>query len=123
VSNLYEEDGRAVIQCNIRDITDRKRAEKAQYESEIRYRALFDLSPVALYTCDATGVLQEFNSLAAKLWGRVPAPGDTDERFCGSFKLYRPDGTFMPHDQTPVAQVLWGIIPGARDAEAIIERP
>ena len=28
VSNVYEEDTRQVIQCNIRDITDRKRAEK-----------------------------------------------------------------------------------------------
>jgi PAS domain S-box-containing protein len=28
VSNVYEEDGHEVIQCNIRDITDRKRAEK-----------------------------------------------------------------------------------------------
>ena len=31
VSNLYEEDGRDVIQCNIRDITDRKRLER-QFE-------------------------------------------------------------------------------------------
>lgn len=29
VSNLYDEDGRYVIQCNIRDITERKRAELA----------------------------------------------------------------------------------------------
>src|SRR4030095_11482607 len=28
VSNVYEEDGHQVIQCNIREITDRKRAEK-----------------------------------------------------------------------------------------------
>ena len=27
VSNLYDEDGRKVIQCNIRDITERKQAE------------------------------------------------------------------------------------------------
>jgi two-component system, chemotaxis family, CheB/CheR fusion protein len=29
VSNLYEEDGRQVIQCNVRDITDRKQTHKA----------------------------------------------------------------------------------------------
>lgn len=29
VSNLYDEDGRAVIQCNIRDITERKESEAA----------------------------------------------------------------------------------------------
>ena len=28
VSNVYEEDGHQVIQCNIRDITERKRAEE-----------------------------------------------------------------------------------------------
>jgi PAS domain S-box-containing protein len=42
VSNLYEEDGRPVIQCNIRDITARKRAEGALRDSELRYRTLFD---------------------------------------------------------------------------------
>lgn len=42
VANRYEEDGHSVIQCNIRDISQRKRAEKALRESEIRYRTLFD---------------------------------------------------------------------------------
>lgn len=34
VSNLYEEDGRKVIQCNIRDITERKRAQEALLEAK-----------------------------------------------------------------------------------------
>jgi PAS domain S-box-containing protein len=34
VSNLYEEDGRNVIQCNIRDITDRKRVEGALHQAK-----------------------------------------------------------------------------------------
>ncbi len=42
VSNLYEEDGRKVIQCNIRDITERKRTEDALRQSEERYRTLFN---------------------------------------------------------------------------------
>ena len=41
VANLYQEDGRAVIQCNIRDITERKRAMDALHRSEERYRSLF----------------------------------------------------------------------------------
>ena len=79
---------------------------EALRKSEERYRVLFDLSPVAVYSIDAAGVIQEFNRVAAELWGREPALGDTDERFCGSFKLFRPDGTFMPHEKCPMAQVV-----------------
>jgi len=42
VANLYQENGHAVIQCNIRDITARKLAEDALRHSEERYRSLFD---------------------------------------------------------------------------------
>ena len=42
VSNLYDEDGHTVIQCNIRDITERKRTEEALRQSEERYRTLFN---------------------------------------------------------------------------------
>lgn len=91
--------------------------------SEERYRTLFDLVPVAVYSCDAAGVIQQFNRRAAELWGREPAPGDTDERFCGSFKLFRPNGSFMPHDQCPMADVVAGRTAHVRNAEVIIERP
>jgi PAS domain S-box-containing protein len=42
VSNLYQQNGHAVIQCNIRDITTRKRTEEALTRSEERYRTLFN---------------------------------------------------------------------------------
>ena len=100
------------------DITEPMRA-----ESEERYRTLFDLAPVAVYSCDVSGVIRDYNSRAAELWGRKPQVGDTDERFCGSFKLYRPDGSFMPHEQCPMGDVLTGKIPGTHDAEVRIERP
>jgi signal transduction histidine kinase/CheY-like chemotaxis protein len=92
-------------------------------ESEERYRTLFDLVPVAVYTIDGTGVIQNFNPRAAELWGRQPALGDTDERFCGSYRLFRPDGTFMPHPECPMALVVSGALSEVRDAEVIIERP
>ena len=99
------------------------RDNEALRKSEERYRVLFDLSPVAVYSIDASGVIQEFNRVAAELWGREPALGDTDERFCGSFRLFRPDGSFMPHEQCPMAQVVSGEILEVRDAEVLIERP
>ena len=69
------------------------RVDDALRRGKDRYRVLFELSPVAVYSIDASGVIQDFNRVAAELWGREPAVGDTDERFCGSFKLYRPDGS------------------------------
>ena len=104
------------------EITERKRAEVKLRESEERFRTLFDLSSVAVYSIDASGVIQNFNLRAAELWGQSPAVGDTDQLFCGAYKLYRPDGTFMPHDRCPMATVASGEIAEARDAEVLIER-
>jgi PAS domain S-box-containing protein len=91
--------------------------------SEERYRFLFEFSPAAVYSIDASGVIQDFNLYAAELWGRSPASGDTDERFCGSHKMFRPDGTFMPHGECPMAQVVAGKVSEVTNAEVVILRP
>ena len=116
-------DGALLYQTAIVDLTERKRAEEAIRQSEERYRTLFNLGPMAVYSIDTSGVIQDFNRHAAELWGREPAFGDTDQRFCGSFKMFRPDGSFMPHDQCPMAEVVSGKISGVHDAEVLIERP
>jgi PAS domain S-box-containing protein len=97
-----------------------KQPEGALRKNKDRYRTLFDLAPIALYSCDATGVILNYNNHAAELWGRKPELG---ERFCGSFNLYRPDGSFLPHEQCPMGDVLTGKVPGTHDAEVHIERP
>lgn len=84
---------------------------------------LIELFPMAAYAVRAPdGVIAWFNSRAAELWGRVPAVGDTDERFCGAYKLYRADGTHMAHCDTPVALALKTGI-SVHEQEVVIEKP
>jgi len=79
-------DGVLFYQTAIINLTERKRAEEAIRQSEKRYRTLFDLVPVALYTCDAKGLIQEYNQHAVELWGREPKRNHPSEKFCGSLK-------------------------------------
>jgi len=66
--------------------------------------ALLQALPAALYTTDAAGRITFYNAAAATLWGHRPQLG-TDE-WCGSWKLYWPDGTFLPHGESPMAMAL-----------------
>jgi PAS domain-containing protein len=83
---------------------------------------LLETLPAAVYVCDAQGVVVAYNLRASELWGRTPSPGDTDEKYCGSHKLFRPDGMVLPHHETPMEAVLRTGTP-ARDMEVVIERP
>jgi two-component system sensor histidine kinase/response regulator len=91
-----------VLEAN-RDITDRKRAEAALRESEMRLHRILDALPTPAYTCDAAGLITYFNERATELWGRSPKLNHSDDRFCGSFKLFEIDGTVIPLDQCGMA--------------------
>lgn len=89
---------------------------------EERFRRLVDVMPVAVYVCDRSGVIQNYNNRAVELWGREPAFGDPAERYCGSLRLYSTDGTLVPHQESKMAEVLRTGVE-ARDLEVLIERP
>lgn len=91
--------------------------------AESRYQFLANSESTAVYACNAKGMITYFNDKAVDLWGRKPEIGDTDERFCGSHVMYRVDGSHLPHDQCPMADVLAGRVSGIYDAEVQVERP
>jgi PAS domain S-box-containing protein len=91
-------------------------------ESEKRLRQLTSLMPAAVYTCDEEGRITFFNRRAVELWGREPKLNDSEERYCGSFRVLRPDGSQIPHSEGIMATAVTTGKP-ARNEETMIERP
>jgi len=115
--------GALLYQTAIIDLRELKAAEAKLQTSEERYKTLFDLVPVAVYTCDADGFIQEYNQRAVDLWGRDPRRNGQEARFCGSCKIYYPDGRPMRHEECPMARALRGEKLTSKDLEIIVERP
>ncbi len=57
-------------------------------ESEMKYRTLFDAVPAAVFVCDTSASILQYNSRAAELWGTHPKAGT--ECLYGSRQLYTP---------------------------------
>jgi PAS domain-containing protein len=60
---------------------------------------LLELLPAAVYTTDVQGRITFYNQAAADLWGHRPEIGIA--QWCGSWRLYWPDGRPMAHDECP----------------------
>jgi PAS domain S-box-containing protein len=86
----------------------------------IQLENLIRALPAAIYTTDAAGRITFYNEAAAQLWGCRPELGKNE--FCGSWKLYWPDGTPLPHGQCPMALALKEQRE-VRGMEAVAERP
>ena len=89
-------------------------------ESEERFRTLFDSAPMAVFVCDRNAVIQHYNQRAVDLWGREPLCGV--EQHCGSVRLWLPGGAPLPHEQSPIVEVLRTGVP-MLNVEVFIERP
>jgi PAS domain S-box-containing protein len=84
------------------------------------FRELVNSLPAAIYTTDHQGRITYFNEAAATLWGHRPDLGESE--WCGSWKLFWPDGRVLPHDQCPMA-VAVKEKRAVRGVEAVAERP
>ncbi|MSO67908.1 MAG: PAS domain S-box protein [Pseudolabrys sp.] len=96
------------------------RSQATLRERERRFRELLDALPAAVYTTDAEGRITYYNDTAAELWGHRPTLGFSE--WCGSWKLFWPDGTPLPHDECPMAIALKEDR-AVRGLEAACERP
>ena len=73
VSNTYTVNRHTVIQCNVREITDRKRAEKELLRSEELFRAIARVSPVGLFRTDKDGRCVYVNEYWSEITGLSPS--------------------------------------------------
>lgn len=94
-------------------------AVKPTAAGDLYFHDLLCRLPAAVYATDAEGRINFFNHAAAELWGRKPRPG---ELWCGSPRIFNPDGTPLPLDECPMAVTLKTGAP-VHGQEIIVERP
>jgi PAS domain S-box-containing protein len=115
------EGGRFVnTRCFTQDVTAEKTAQATALDAEHHFRQLLEALPAAVYTTDAEGTITYFNKAAIEMAGREPVLGK--DKWCVTWRLYRADGTPLPHDECPMAVALKENRP-IRNVEALAERP
>ena len=92
----------------------------ASANDESHFRSILNALPAAIYATDTEGRITWFNEAAAELWGQRPALGLS--MWCGSWKLYWPDGRPMRHEECPMAVAILERR-AVRGDKAILERP
>jgi len=81
---------------------------------------VFDGSDAAIYTTNADGWLTYYNEAASNLWGYRPDLGRA--RWCGSWRIFTPEGDPLPLDRCPMAVALKEGR-AVRGVHAVLERP
>ncbi len=73
-----------------------------------------------VYVTDGVGTITAFSRACVPLAGRLPQVGK--DQWCVTWRLYNVDGTYLPHDQCPMAVAIQTRTP-VRGVTAIAERP
>ncbi len=94
----------------------------ANTPDNIPFETFLSKIPAGAYVCDINGLITYYNERAVELWGRTPKLNDPHDKYCGSLKLFLPDGTRVPHEQCWMALALKNR-QEYTGHEGIIERP
>jgi PAS domain S-box-containing protein len=124
VSSVYLADNRKVIQCNIRDISDRKKSEAALKESEDIFMAMFEQAAIGLALvnsssgcfmrinkqyCDMLGYT--IDELLGKTFMDITYPSDIQMNIDRISDLLRNNGTGFSFEKRYVRKdgaIIWG---------------
>ena len=102
------------------DLSPEIKSQQLLKNSEKQYLDLIENLPAAVYTCDAEGRILIYNKAAGSLWGRKPELGK--DLWCGSWKIYNPEGNELSLDSSPMALTIKEGQPFTGE-EIIIKRP
>jgi PAS domain-containing protein len=92
----------------------------AARHGETELQAVLATLPAPIYTTDAAGWITFYNKACVHFAGRTPTLGE--DRWCVTWKLYGEDGTFLPHEDCPMAVAIKEKR-SVRGAVAAAERP
>ena len=98
----------AGVACITRDITERRRAEEAQKQSEQRLRALVDNVNAGVALIDEAGRFSLYNSQFLRMFG-LAADADVrnvNDQDWGLWKVFDEQGNLLPVDEHPVRKAV-----------------
>lgn len=87
---------------------------------ELELHAILASLPAPIYVTDADGWITYYNNACIDFAGRTPALGA--DRWCVTWKLFGEDGSFLPHEDCPMAVAIKEKR-AVRGAVAAAERP
>ncbi len=106
VSNVYQVGDEKVIQCNIRDISDRKRVEADLLAKEEDHWLMIENLPAGVIVHAPDTRIVRCNPEASQLLGIPPDQMLGKDARDPEWHFVREDGTRMPADEFPVLQVI-----------------